>query len=562
MYKSPTDPVEKRAGFYVMKETQIEGMDKEGEYYLQQIYLDNGRILHCLQCVGGIEDSTIIAMMETCQGFRKLVHSIGVSVSMETGSYSEVEFRLKCYGTQDIFGGGTVVRKVLSADDSEHIINLDEVVWSEQDDVLGSIQFCFKEQGQLASATVRFYLHDGYVVEEHLEEETLDIQSEQYKEMIKQSFISSGNTLRLKKALEKAKNGEDMTIAFIGGSITQGAGAKPIYSNCYANLTYQGIKDKFARGKSSVHMVKAGVGGTPSELGLLRYDREVLKGGSVHPDIVIVEFGVNDTEDELEGGCYESLVRKIYNGHDKPAVVLLFSVFEDGFNLQERLIPIGEHYKLPMVSVKNAVVPQFGNKQNRVLSKRQYFYDIYHPTNTGHRVMADCLLYLFEYVDGCTAVEETVLMDDFVYSKELEHIKFFDRKYIPFGVTVDVGDFTEKDTELQMVERDENSFQTPEFPNNWKCKKNGRENPFILNITSKNLLLVFKDSGDEKVGSAEVWIDGKFVKELDPHFNNWTHCNTKILYCNESVAHHQVVIKMKEEDKDKQFTILGFGYTD
>lgn len=61
----------------------------------------------------------------------------------------------------------------------------------------------------------------------------------------------------------------------------------------------------------NIHYIKAGVGGTPSELGMIRYERDVLRNFTVQPDIVVVEFAVNDAGDETNGVCYESLVRKI-----------------------------------------------------------------------------------------------------------------------------------------------------------------------------------------------------------------------------------------------------------
>ena len=71
------------------------------------------------------------------------------------------------------------------------------------------------------------------------------------------------------------------------------------------------------------------------------------------------------------------------------------------WNLEDRLVPIGKNYDLPMVSVKAAVVPQFS--KNTVVTKRQYFYDIFHPTNDGHRIMADCLIGLFEQAESTDA---------------------------------------------------------------------------------------------------------------------------------------------------------------
>ena len=45
----------------------------------------------------------------------------------------------------------------------------------------------------------------------------------------------------------------------------------------------------------------------------------------------------NDEGDETKGRCYESLVTKILSMPDAPAVLLLFAVFANDWNLQERL---------------------------------------------------------------------------------------------------------------------------------------------------------------------------------------------------------------------------------
>ena len=76
----------------------------------------------------------------------------------------------------------------------------------------------------MAKATVKFYLNDGYEVPELIIDPPVDFESEGYNKMIVRSLLNRGNNRRLKKAIEKAEKGEDITIAFIGGSITQGAG--------------------------------------------------------------------------------------------------------------------------------------------------------------------------------------------------------------------------------------------------------------------------------------------------------------------------------------------------
>lgn len=134
-------------------------------------------------------------------------------------------------------------------------------------------------------------------------------------------------------------------------------------------------------------MIKAGVGGTPSELGMIRFDRDVLRGEE-QPDLVVIEFAVNDEGDETKGDCYESLVRKVLNLPWKPAVVLLFSVFANDWNLQERLKPVGYCYDLPMVSIRDAVSPQFQmpKGQGRVLTKISSFMICFIQTIWGTRL--------------------------------------------------------------------------------------------------------------------------------------------------------------------------------
>src|SRR4030095_3254123 len=110
--------------------------------------------------------------------------------------------------------------------------------------------------------------------------EQIDIYSEAYHEMIAKSLLDKGNNKRLKAAIEKAKRGDNVTLAFIGGSITHGAGADPLHTSCYAYRTYTAFKEMFGiDGGNQIHFIKAGVGGTPSELGMIRYERDVLRNG-------------------------------------------------------------------------------------------------------------------------------------------------------------------------------------------------------------------------------------------------------------------------------------------
>lgn len=560
---APRDPVEKRSCIYLMVDSDIEASSRGEGKPSEEIYLE-GRIRNAAEFIGGVTDEEILDLLESCEGFHKLVHSIGVSVQAADDSIEEVNFVLQNWGKTNKYESGTTLRVPCPANGREVIINLADYEWSPDDDILGKFAFEFERVGQMAKATVKFYLNDGYEVPELIIDPPVDFESEGYNKMIVRSLLNRGNNRRLKKAIEKAEKGEDVTIAFIGGSITQGAGAKPINTNCYAYQAYLRFKEMFGRnGGDNIHYIKAGVGGTPSQLGVIRYERDILRDGKVKPDIVVVEFAVNDAGDETKGVCYESLVLKILSAENKPAVILLFSVFENDWNLQDRLAPVGEHYNLPMVSIKDAVVGQFylTREEGNIISKRQFFYDIYHPTNDGHRVMADCLAHLFAETNKASMDGEDIIIDrEPVIGNYFKDICLLDRKTNTHVALIDEGGFTETDRDLQMVEMDLDSHGTAQFPYNWMHTPSSGNESFKMTIRSKGLMLVFKDSGSSEFGRAEVYVDGEHVLTADPHIVNWTHCNPVILYQEEEAREHTIEIKMAPGDEDKCFTILGFGY--
>ncbi|WP_306813036.1 SGNH/GDSL hydrolase family protein [Paenibacillus soyae] len=386
-----------------------------------------------------------------------------------------------------------------------------------------------------------------------------------YQEMIARSLLSKGNNKRLKAAIEKAKRGEEVTLAYIGGSITHGAGANPLPSGCYAYRSYADFKTRFGRSGGPIRFIKAGVGGTPSELGMIRYERDVLRDGAVQPDIVIVEFAVNDADDETNGACYESLVLKALSAPNKPAVILLFSVFESDWNLQDRLAPVGSHYGLPMVSIKDAVTEQFRMTPDEggIISKEQFFADIYHPTNAGHAIMADCLGWLFEETDRSDENQEDITLDlPPVIGNDFVDVRLLDRASDTEIAAIAEGGFSQTDFELQNAEMDDDSHGTPQFPNNWMHTGDSGSAGFAMTIRCRSLLLVYKNTGSDEYGSAEIRIDGKLVGTADSHAVKWTRCHAVLLHRSEQTEEHTVDIRMKAGHEEKRFTILGFGYVE
>lgn len=563
---APKDPTKQRPRVYFILEDQLVTAHPGQNGYSEIVFLE-GRVKTKLSLICPELDPEFAESFQHSDTFRNTVHSIGITVEPELDSDRElpVTVRLQHYGKSKKYETGSFMKMEILADGAERVFSVDELENGGDDDILGTLYIDSEKQGFSGKLTMVFYLRDGFTAPVPKIDPPIAWESAAYEELLSRSLLSLGRTGRLKAAIQKAKAGEDVTIAFIGGSITQGAGAKPIERKSYAYLTYDLFRTHFAKDPEKVHLVKAGVGGTSSEFGLVRYGLHVLRDG-VEPDIVIVEFAVNDEGDETKGICYESLLNRISDGPGKPAVILLFSVFMDDYNLEDRLVPIGRHYNLPMVSIKRAVSPQFANPEGRVLTKRQYFYDCYHPSNDGHKIMADCLFHLFCTCDKSEAVPDGPWPDTALLGREYSNPLLLDRNltgtdFMLAGISVDHGSFGAVDTELQDAEWDLDPAPSPIFENNWMRPAHTNDlAPFFLRLRCRYLFIIIKDSGAADAGDAEIYVNGRPVRTLCPKEIGWNHCSSLLVIPDGEEKDYDVKISPKSGTEDGFFTILGFAY--
>ena len=202
--------------------------------------------------------------------------------------------------------------------------------------------------------------------------------------MLERALVSVGNRARLASVMQRAQNGEELTIGFIGGSVTEGAYASDYNKTSYAGLTFAWWEKAFPQ--ATFHYVNAGFGGTSSLFGVHRVQEDLLQ---YEPDFVIVEFGVNDCTDPYQTEAYANLVHRILNSASAPAVMLLYVMNSDGSNTQAYQVPVGEHYDLPMISYRDAVWPEV--KAGRYLWD-EIGADWVHPTNMGHAIIAELVI--------------------------------------------------------------------------------------------------------------------------------------------------------------------------
>lgn len=231
----------------------------------------------------------------------------------------------------------------------------------------------------------------------------------------------NANLARLQAVFAKAARGEKITVAGIGGSITQGAAAKtpkndPAYTEalggeaCWFNRTVEWFKKTFPN--AEITGINAGIGATPSFLGTFRLQRMVLDH---QPDLIFVEFSVNDPSTRpnlLEGewlDAYESVVRRSLESG--AAVMQIFMNDQYGIGMQNVHRPVAEHYGVPCISYHNAISPD----GQYICDWQLLSPDDIHPNNAGHALMATCLCSYLDAVMDMQAQEANPIPEGWLY---------------------------------------------------------------------------------------------------------------------------------------------------
>ncbi len=354
--------------------------------------------------------------------------------------------------------------------------------------------------------------------------------------MYNRALLSEGNIVRLASAMKKARDGKEITVGVIGGSITQGSLAST-QDNCYASKFRDWWTNKFPETK--VNFVNAGVGGTNSYLGVHRVDEQLL---SHKPDVVIVEFSVNDTDRLMNKNSYDSLVRKILSCETNPAVILLFTTQENGTSLQDTHREVGEAYDLPMLSYREAVYPEVAAG---TLLWTDISPDNIHPNDAGHDIINQIVS---RYLDSVYDKLDTVTEEPSSFTAEPLTRDYFANAKIYSAADIEP-------TANEGFEAVEKTFYD-QFRNNWKTESGGK---LTFNTECQNIGVFYLRTTNGQSGKYEVYIDGERRGTLDGDFSGgWgTYGETKQLMLSQEKAEHTIEIKPAEGSEDKGITILG-----
>ena len=221
------------------------------------------------------------------------------------------------------------------------------------------------------------------------------------------------NGLRL---FEKKADRKKICVAYLGGSITLAEG--------YRIKVTQWLREQWP--EVEVSQINAGIGGTGSVLGAFRLENDVLR---YNPDLIFVEFAVNDCEHTSIGQCQsamEGIVRKIWNHDIDTDICFIYAINQqikaaieqgrDFWTIQE-MEQIAEYYGIPSINMGIEVVclekagrlvyqaSSSASQETVPDGKIIFSRDGVHPTlDEGHAIYANGIIQFLESIKNQGAI--------------------------------------------------------------------------------------------------------------------------------------------------------------
>ena len=340
------------------------------------------------------------------------------------------------------------------------------------------------------------------------------------------------NLTLLQSVMNRAKAGESITVATIGGSITAGTAASNNQTKCYSARFRNWWSLTFP--ESYVTWVNAGIGATTSYLGVHRVQEDVIDKGA---DVCIVEFSVNDYADGYFNLTYESLIARLL--HNDIAVILLFMVKQTGESTQQGNVTTGIEMGVPMLSYGDVVMPMIEAGE---LAWEDISPDNIHPNDEGHAIVGELLWeYLNEVFVTCPEeVEPTRVKDDI-----LTQTRYFN-SYL-------IDNTSLEPTELEGFAKTSKSYNT--YTHGWSTTDGG---VIEFTATFKCMGAMYLKQTNGKGGKCDVYIDGEKITTLDGDYTGgWGDYSRADQFFTSRVAAKEHTVRLVAEE-GKEFTIVQF----
>lgn len=184
---------------------------------------------------------------------------------------------------------------------------------------------------------------------------------------------------------------DSLNVVYFGGSITAQEGWRVHASNKLTEL--------FGANNINVTNINSSVGGTGAGYGWKRLGRDVI---SKNPDIVFIEFAVNDSNSPTAAADMESLVRNLNSLENRPVIIFVYTTVMD---FDTNTFAIAEHeriakaYGIPTISIHDKMLTYYNAdaKFKSDWDSKVYLPDGTHPNAEGSTLYGEYVNALLEH---------------------------------------------------------------------------------------------------------------------------------------------------------------------
>ncbi len=346
--------------------------------------------------------------------------------------------------------------------------------------------------------------------------------------------------------LSKLRAGQPVKIAYLGGSITSAPG--------WRVKTRQWFADQYPQAK--VDEIQASIGGTGSDLGVFRVDRDALQ---YQPDLLFVEFAVNDGSAPPEAiwRAMEGIVRKTWAANPQTDICFVYT-YRVGFEKELRagLCPnaasamemVADHYGITSVNFALRIVEMeqagklvFQSEQPTPKGVVRFSTDGVHPLDEAHQIYADVMAEAMQQIEPLPAVNHQPKLQSSLIKDHWQQAKM-----VPIAKEMLTGDWKVLPPDAQLAKSFSNRMGTI-----WEASQPGSK----LTIRFRGSILRLYDLLGPDGGQVTITIDGKTRERLVPRFDSYcTYHRLATLSAAEGLAadqEHVAVIEIHPEQPDR-----------
>ncbi|GAA5826981.1 hypothetical protein JCM11251_002191 [Rhodosporidiobolus azoricus] len=231
---------------------------------------------------------------------------------------------------------------------------------------------------------------------------------------IKLSRVHEGSGYRVQQVMKKAGEGEQIKIAVVGGSVSNGHGmlngTRYVYG-AIKEVWHSFVATWFDETFGEQVFINGAKAATDSTVFAYCW-AELIELEAKLPDLVFIELDVNDVNDLVTRSATEMMVRSILSLPNRPAVIFVGAVAlvsQSGRGGMENggdgHIVLSSFYDIPQISVRGPLLPAL--MQNASLADPYFNGDPRHIAQPVHRFLGDMIIaYLQE--QRCAA-DETIV---------------------------------------------------------------------------------------------------------------------------------------------------------